>query len=129
MVIVDTSVWIPYFRDPDSKEKHVMDRLIDRDMLAVAGIVVMELIQGCRTRVDMDEMKDTLLALPYLETSQDTWVRAGETSSVLRRRGITLPFTDLVLAVLSIEHLCEVYTLDPHFRKIPEVRLYSPSSA
>jgi predicted nucleic acid-binding protein len=45
----------------------------------------------------------------------------------LRRRGVTLPFTDLIIGSLAIEHQCEVYTHDPHFQKVPDLRHYNPT--
>lgn len=48
MVIADTSVWIPFFNDPASPEKRELDALIDADDLALVGVVLAELIQGCR---------------------------------------------------------------------------------
>jgi predicted nucleic acid-binding protein len=127
VVIVDTSVWIPYFQNPDSEEKRILDRLLDHDQAAVVGVVLMELIQGCRTKLQADSIKETLLALPYLEASPAIWLQAGELFFKLRRRGITLPFTDLVIASVALEHHCEVYTHDSDFRKIPELRRFIPS--
>jgi len=126
VVIVDTSVWIPYFQKPDSEERRILDRLLDQDQAAVVGVVLTELVQGCRTKLQADSIKETLLALPYFETSQAIWLRAGELSFQLRRRGITLPFTDLVVASLALEHHCEVYTHDSDFHKVPDLRRFIP---
>ena len=49
MVIVDTSAWIPFFNQPGSREKREIDALIDADRLVLVGVVLAELIQGCRT--------------------------------------------------------------------------------
>ncbi len=38
----------------------------------------------------------------------------------------SLPLSDLVIAALAVEHHCRVYTLDLHFKKIPEPLLYTP---
>jgi len=64
VVIVDTSVWIPYFQKPDSEERRILDRLLDQDQAAVVGVVLTELVQGCRTKLQADSIKETLLALP-----------------------------------------------------------------
>lgn len=124
MVIADTSVWIPFFNRPGSPEKQALDALIDADEI---GVVLAELLQGCRTRKDRNEVADALFALPYLEMTRETWVLAGETSSRLLRRGVTLPMSDLVVAALSLERQYPVYSLDAHFKKIPGLTLYPPS--
>ena len=63
-------------------------------------------------------------ALPYIEVSQNTWIEVGKTSFNLRRKGTTLPLTDILIAFLARENGCEIYTLDPRFKKIPQVKLY-----
>ncbi|MET0516622.1 MAG: hypothetical protein ABW047_14995 [Nitrospiraceae bacterium] len=37
-----------------------------------------------------------------------------------------LPLSDLVIAALAVEHHRRVYTLDLHFKKIPELLLSTP---
>ncbi len=127
MVIVDTSAWIPFFNRPESTEKQIIESLLDSGDVAVVGVVLAELLQGCRSQEDRDELKEALLALPYLGVSQATWIAAGEISAGLLRRGITLPLTDLVIAAAAIEHRCSVYSLDAHFQKIPGLIRYTPA--
>ena len=126
MVIADTSVWISFFRSPDSREKQALDALIDADEVALVGVVLAELLQGCRAAKERDAVKDAMLALPYLEMTRELWIRVGELSSALLRRGVTLPIPDLVVAGIAIEHHCRVYSLDTHFQKIPDLPRYIP---
>ena len=128
MVIADTSVWIPFFNRPDSPEKVALDLLIDADEVVLVGVTLAELLQGCRISSERDSLCDALLALPYYEVTQSTWLQTGDLSAQLLRRGVTLPLSDLVIAALAIEHNCHVYRLDTHFKKIPGVRLYLPAS-
>ena len=129
MVVADTSVWIPYFNQPDSQEKAILDVLIQHESLALVGIVVAELLQGCRSPKDAAALVETLSALPFIEMTFSAWRRAGEISASLRRRGITLPLSDLIIAGLALHQECAVFTLDPHFRQIPGLRLYRPSKS
>jgi predicted nucleic acid-binding protein len=129
MVVADTSVWIPYFNQPDSHEKQILDALIESDNLALVGIVMTELLQGCRTTKEAAVLVDTLSALRFIEMSFPAWKRAGEISAGLRKRGITLPMSDLIIAGLARQHDCEVYALDPHFHRIPGLRLFRASRA
>ena len=126
MVIVDTSAWIPFFNRPESTEKHIIEELIDRSEAAVVGVILAELLQGCRSQEERDDLKEALLALPYLGVSQGTWIAAGELSAGLLRKGLTLPLTDLVIAAAATEHHCSVYSLDAHFQKIPGLMRYTP---
>lgn len=128
MVIADTSVWIPFFNRPDSLEKNALDLLIDADEVALVGVVLAELLQGCRTPSERDDLSYALLALPYYEVTQSTWLQTGHLSAALLRKGVTLPLSDLIIASLAIERDCRIYSLDTHFKKIPGLHLYSPAS-
>jgi len=128
MVIADTSVWIPFFNRPDSPEKISLDRLIDTDEVALVGVVLAELLQGCRTLTERATLSESLLALFYFEVTQTTWLRTGDLSAQLLRKGVTLPLSDLLIATFAIEQDCRVYSLDTHFKKIPGLRLYMPDS-
>lgn len=128
MVIADTSVWIPFFNRPDSPEKAALDLLIDADEVSLVGVVLAELLRGCRTLSERNTLSEALLALRYYEVTQSIWQRTGDLSAQLLRKGITLPLSDLIIAALAIEHDCRVYSLDAHFKKIPVVQLYVPAS-
>ena len=126
MVVADTTVWIEFFNDPESEEKQVIDLLIDGDELALVGPVLAELLQGCRTADEASTILDHVSALAFLEMSFSAWRRAGEISSSLRRKGTTLPLMDVIIAALALEHNAEVFTVDPHFDKIPGLKLHKP---
>ncbi len=118
----------PFFNLPDSPEKVALDRLIDADEVALVGVVLAELLQGCRTLTERATLSESLLALLYLEVTQTTWLRTGDLSAQLLRKGVTLPLSDLLIATLTSEPDCRVYSLDTHFKKIPGLRLYMPVS-
>jgi len=127
VVIVDTSAWIPFFNQPGSLEKREIDALIDVDRLVLVGVVLAELIQGCRTPAEANTVVSKLSGLRFLDTGFATWRRAGEISFSLRRKGVTLPLSDLVIAALALEHRCGVYALDPHFEQVPGLILHRPA--
>lgn len=124
MVVADTTVWIEFFNDPESEEKQVVDLLIDEDKLALVGPALAELLQGCRTPGEANTILDHVSALPFLEMNFSAWRRAGEVSSNLRRKGTSLPLMDVIIAALALEHDAEIFTTDPHFQKIPGLRLH-----
>jgi hypothetical protein len=128
MVIADASAWIAYFTDPDSTEKRAIDALIDDREVALVGVVLAELMQGCRDPKESREILETVTALDFLDSTRLTWQRTGELSASLRRSGITIPLTDLLIAAIALEHNCQVFTLDPHFEKIPGLSLYRPKA-
>jgi predicted nucleic acid-binding protein len=125
VVIADTSVWIEYFKGGREHTRAALRDLIRAEQAVLVGVVLAELIQGCRTSKEADTILSTLSGLRFLETNFSSWKRAGELSFALRRKGVTLPLSDLIIAALALEHQCQVYTLDPHFEQIPGLTLHT----
>ncbi|MFQ5881585.1 MAG: PIN domain-containing protein [Candidatus Methylomirabilales bacterium] len=124
MVIADTSVWIEYFTGAHPSVRAALRTLIRSEQAVLVGVVLAELLQGCRTRKETDTILSTLTGLRFLATNFTSWRRTGELASSLRRKGITLPLSDLIIAAVALEHECQVFTLDTHFRQIPGVKVY-----
>ncbi len=123
-VLVDTSVWIEYFNRPGSRFGESVDQILKKGRVACAGIVLTELLQGAKIKKEFDALLEVLSILPYLETTLNTWIEAGKMSYALRRKGITIPTTDLIIAGLALQNECLVFTSDPHFHEIPGVKMY-----
>ncbi len=127
-VLVDTSIWIEFFNRDKSVIADSLEKLIMEDKVVVAGIVLTELLQGTKNEKEFHAVLDTMTALPFLESRMNTWIEAGRISFSLRRKGITIPTTDIIIASLAIENNCKIYTMDPHFDKIPHINRYDASS-
>ena len=121
-VIVDTSVWIEYLKNRPS-----VTELIDRYLLTgkayTVGPVIAELLQGAKTEEDYKTLNSNIGGLPFIETNLDDWILAGKLSFKLRKRGITIPITDCIIAALAINHNAALMSFDRHFQSIPDLRL------
>ena len=122
-LIADTCIWIEYFRKRGSVSSALRD-LIKQGRVIVTGPVICELLQGAKNPKDAELIKEVTKALPLLLVTQETWLSAGDLFFDLRRKGITLPPSDVLLAALAIENDCPVFTLDNHFDCIPKVRRF-----
>jgi predicted nucleic acid-binding protein len=125
-VLVDTSAWVEFFRHPHSIPAAVVEDLLDRDLVCTTGVVVAELLQGTRNPKESETLLTRFQPLDRLETTFDLLVAAGQVASSLRRRGVILPLTDLIVAVVAHANNCSIYTLDSHFDRIPHSVLYQP---
>jgi len=67
VVIVDTSAWIPFFNQPESAEKRAIDTLIDADRAVMVGVVLAELLQGCRTSKESSAILSEVRGLRFLD--------------------------------------------------------------
>ena len=126
MVVVDTSVWVDYLRNPQSGSGRAMDLLLFRGEVSMVGMVLSEILQGARTDSEFAALRDRLIALEFLEVTLETWIKVGEIALELRRLGSQVPLTDLTIAAVAMQHNQSVYTLDQHFQRVPGLELYEP---
>lgn len=126
-VLVDTSIWIEYFNRDKSVIADSLERLLEENKVVVTGIIITELLQGTKNKNEFDAILENITALPLLESRINTWIEAGRISFNLRRIGLTIPTTDILIASIAIENNCQIFTMDPHFEKIPEVNKYTSS--
>ncbi|MBW2616310.1 MAG: PIN domain-containing protein [Deltaproteobacteria bacterium] len=123
-IIVDTCVWIEFFRKPESKlTLHLKSLLRERKVIMV-GMVMAEILQGVKAPKEATLVKQNLEKLPYLEITRNIWEAAGEISASLRGTGITIPLSDLIIAGAALSGDHEIFTIDPHFEKVDGLRLH-----
>jgi predicted nucleic acid-binding protein len=122
-VIVDTSVLIDFLKDKAPIAEAVA-ALITSKRIRTTGIIMAELLQGARTAQEEAYAVELLDGMPSVEVTSALWLKAGRLSCSLRRKGLTLPLSDIAIAALAIEHNLSVFTLDRHFKDIPGVKLH-----
>jgi predicted nucleic acid-binding protein len=118
-ILVDTSAWIGFFaRTGYSELKTRLKKLLDDDRVATAGPIVLELLQGCRSKEERTQLDRRLRALHWLAIEDRLWFMAGETSFTLRREGITISAIDALIATLAETYDCALLHLDSDFDQI-----------
>ena len=122
-VLIDTSAWIDFFRGT-SKTADTAAKLVEDGRASICGVVYYELLQGAKSEDEALHLSDALSALPYIEMTDDLWMKAGKISAGLRSEGITLPMSDLLIGAIALEHGLSVLTLDDHFDNIPGLKRY-----
>ena len=102
MVIADSSIWIDFQRDPGSEAGRELDRLLAIDEVVMVGPVLTEVLQGARSEGEFEFFASHLTALLFLETSQDTWVRAGELNYQLKQHGNILENMVVFISMMEV---------------------------
>lgn len=125
-ILADTSVWIEFFR-PDSATGNLLETLLYENSVVTCGIVLFELMQGVKSDKEKTVIMNALSGLQYLEMNEQLWLKSAELSSSLKKKGLTLPLSDIFIAAIAIEHKLSVFTLDRHFERIPGVVIYKAS--
>ncbi|AYO31344.1 PIN domain-containing protein [Biomaibacter acetigenes] len=119
-VLIDTSIWIEYFRG-NSEITNIVDLLIDEDRAVIVGPVISELIQGVKDKTKAEELITNIKALPYIDIRKSDWIDIGLFSFRLRKKGLTIPFTDTIIAAVAIKYHLSMYSIDKHFDYIEEL--------
>lgn len=122
-VLVDTSVWIEFFR-PDTVAGNVLESLLSANSVSTCGIVLFELLQGVKSDKEKADVLNAVSGLPYREMNGLLWQKSAELSVSVKKKGLTLPLSDIFIAAIAVEHDIPVFTLDKHFSQIPGVKLY-----
>jgi predicted nucleic acid-binding protein len=122
-VLIDTSYWIEYINRPGSERMRRVAELIREDCAAATGIVLAELLRGARTNAEMEKIKASLEAVLWVETDERLCARAGEIGFELRRKGVTIPTTDCIIAAAAESIGGNLLTLDGHFGEIDSLTL------
>ena len=106
MILVDTTVWIDFFRGQNTPEVRSLERLIgENEDVCVCGVILTEVLQGIREDKDYTAASTRFESLVYLPMGQITFRKAAEMYRTLRRKGVTIRNTvDCLIAAVVIEH-------------------------
>ena len=105
MILVDSSVWIDYFRSADTPQVVLLDSLLGRSPLAVGDLSAAEVLQGIDDEQQFKRVRKVLDAFEHIELAgYDLAVKASGNYRVLRSMGITIRKTvDTLIATRCIE--------------------------
>ncbi|HID95962.1 MAG TPA: PIN domain nuclease [Candidatus Latescibacteria bacterium] len=115
-VLVDTSAWIVGFRGSgDQNAGEFLKQKIAAGQVVTSRIIILELIQGCKREKDRDRLRFELESLEVLGIDVHVWDRSYGLAFDLRRKGITVPTVDIIVAALALENRCLLLHFDRHF--------------
>ncbi len=117
---VDSTVWIEFLRGKNKLINDLIIPLIDEDRIYYNGIILNELLIGAVSEQEYNFIKNNFKGFKYLEAELTIFERASLIGFNLRRSGITIPITDLIIAAHCIFHDLTIITLDKHFKLISE---------
>lgn len=116
LFLVDTSVWLFALRkDPIPDIRNRIDSLLREDLVITTGIIKLEILAGAKTEKEYRRLKSRFDALDHIETDDDIWRSACEHGFRLRRKGLTIPSTDVVIAACALRAQAVLLHADAHF--------------
>lgn len=129
-VVVDTSVWIHFFRNADSPQAKALDALISIGFVAICEPIRTEVVSGAPTKYEFQRLRRLFGALKCLEPPKDIWIQIEENRFNLARKGIQASLIDLWIALTVQSHQASLWTLDNdfgHLTAVVPVNLYVAS--
>lgn len=106
MILVDSSVWIDYFRGTVTPETERLDVLLGSEPVCVGDLVLAEVLQGFSTDKGFNQARKLLTSLDVVDLSgQEMSIQAARNFRTLRQMGVTVRKTiDTLIATTCIEH-------------------------
>lgn len=105
MTLVDSSVWIDYFRGTITPQTDQLDSLLGSELLATGDIILTEVLQGFERPNDFDTALNMMARFEVIDIGgADIAVKAARNFRSLRQLGITVRKTiDTLIATRCIE--------------------------
>lgn len=111
-VLVDSSVWIDYFRGNGNSDK--LDFLIDENILVINDLILAELVPYLKMK-NQRKLISILRSISKLDLNI-VWNQIIDFQHKCLKKGINgIGIPDLIIAQNALQNRCEIYTLDQHF--------------
>jgi predicted nucleic acid-binding protein len=117
VILVDSSVWIDYFRGASTAQTDKLDSLLATERLAVGDLIVAEVLRGFRDDVAFERARKVLDAFIVIELcGYHIAQEAAKNYRLLRARGISVRKTvDTIIATRCIEDGLSLLHCDKDF--------------
>jgi len=105
MTLVDSSVWIDYFRGVSTPQTEWLDASLGTEPVATGDLILTEVLQGFLSDRDFNQAEKLLVSLAIIDLGgRRIAIQAAKNFRTLRARGITVRKTiDTVIATRCIE--------------------------
>lgn len=117
MILVDSSVWIDYFRGTLTPHTQKLDTLLSSDSIVIGDLILTEVLQGFTSDRGFNQAKQLLTSLIFVELGgQEITIQAAKNFRTLRSLGVTIRKTiDTVIATYCIESQLPLLYSDKDF--------------
>ncbi len=118
-ILLDTSTWICYLRPHGWDDlKMAVQQVLTVEQVYTCWVVMAELLIGARDERGFTQLFETLRALPEIPVTDRVWEAAARLGYTLRRRGVTIPLPDVLIAQAAITGDLTLWHVDDHFEHL-----------
>lgn len=106
MLVVDTSVWIDYFREPNSPSAQTLDQTLGKIEIVIGDLILVELLHGLREGPQLKLVRASIAGFRIVALcGPDIAPKAAANYRTLRHAGVTIRGTiDVIIATWCIEN-------------------------
>ena len=117
MILVDSSVWIDYFRGTVSPQTEKLDSLLGVEPIATGELILTEVLPSFASERDFNQAKTLMTSLVVIELGgQEIAIQAARNFRSLRALGVTVRKTiDTVIATRCRESGMDLLYSDRDF--------------
>ncbi len=104
MILVDSSVWIDFFRGTTTPQVELLDALLGTEPLAIGDLILAEVLQGFHRDRDFNQARQLLSNFEMVNVvDTQTAIQAAKNFRALRAKGINVRKTiDTLIATCCI---------------------------
>lgn len=117
-VLIDTSVWIDFFRGKDAGLTEQIAVLLKSGRAVYTGIIAIELLNGAKGQKELEVLYDAFDAMERINEGETTYINAGKMGYEISKKGYRLSVVDLLIAQVAMENDTALMTFDEHFKVI-----------
>ena len=111
MFLIDSSVWVEYFRPTGSpRVKERVRQILQREEAVSCGIIIVEILRGAKNEKEFQTLKESLGSLPQIPLDDAVIERAAQWGFLLERKGQNIPTTDLFIASAAYQKACLLHS-------------------
>ena len=131
MYLIDTSVWISYFRQQETSATRYFERILAQNApYGLTGVIFQEILQGSASTYEFEQLTKFLSDQKfYAPQGTKTYEKAAKLYYDCRKQGITIRSTiDCLIAQVAIENGLMLVHQDQGYIRLstisPELRLF-----
>ena len=126
-LLVDTNILIDIRKNAPG-DFGIYKKVMYKNSIYISGVVRAELLHGAYSEKNRRELHSILEMFPQIDLNGNDWEIFGDHLYEYRTHGITIPFTDAILATISTLNDLPVWTNDKHFdmmkNVLPNLKIY-----
>lgn len=119
MILIDSSALIEYYRaEGNENYKRWISESIEADLTAINALIWTEILAFTKSQIEYDLIVSDFSSFYWLPLDKSVSNRAAQLGFQVRRKGVTIPPTDLLIYACAVVHDADLIHYDNHFNEI-----------